>query len=350
MSEVPYAIPVWYRWLEKNWLLIPVGLICVMVVAGFATYALNASTDLTFQRDSYITLPGSPSRFDYESLDPHNRLLFIAHSGANAVIVFNLDSKSVVANIEGVMHVHGVLAVPELAHVYATDSSDNLVYVISERTNSILAKIPLQDDDGPDGLAYDPTTHQIYISDETGRNDAVIDTRTNKLVTKIPLGGEAGNTQYDSVSHHIFVDVQTLDRLIEINPASHSIVASYPISDCDHDHGLNIDASQRLAFVSCDGNNMLYVLDMLSMRVIAQQSVGNSPDVLALDSSRHFLYVASESGVVSVFDEQGHAFQRVGEGYVAEEAHSVAVDLQTHDIYFPLQNVNNNPVLMVALF
>lgn len=348
--DVPYAVPAWHRWFVRNWLLIPLMLICVMAVAGIETFALNASSDLPLQQVTDITLPGSPTRFDYQSLDLHARLLFLAHSGANAVIVFNIDSKKVTANIGDVMHVHGVLAVPELERVYATDSDDNQVYVISERTESIIAKIPLRDDDGPDGLAYDPTTQQIYVSNETGKNDAVIDTRSNKKIAEIPLGGEAGNTQYDPVSHHIFVDVQALDRLVEINPASRGIVAHYLIPGCNHDHGLNIDASQRLAFISCDGNNMLYMMDMRSMRVVAQQSVGTSPDVLALDDSRHYLYVASESGVVSVFDESGRALQKVGEGYVAEEAHSIAVDQQTHYIYLPLQNVNNSPDLRIALF
>src|SRR5260370_31417007 len=177
-------------------------------------------------------------------------------------------SKKVVANIYPVLHVHGVLAVSELGRAYATDSDDGQVYVISERTDSIIAKIPLGRDDGPDGLAYDPSTRQVYISDETGQNDAVIDTGSNKQVAMIPLGCEAGNTHYDHVSHHIFVDVQTLNQLAAINPATRKVVAYYPVPGCNHDHGLNIDSSQRLAFISCDGNNMLFMMDMRSMKVI----------------------------------------------------------------------------------
>ena len=348
--ELYHETSAWHHWLKRYWLLIPLGLIFVMVVAGFEAFMLNASTDLPLQDVTDITLPGSPTRFDYQSLDSQARLLYIAHSGANAVIVFNIDSRTVVKNIAGINHVHGILVVPELKRAYATDSDDNRVYVISERTQRVITTLPLDSGDGPDGLAYDPTTSQVYVSDETGHNDAVIDARTDKLVTKIPLGGKAGNTQYDLVSHHIFVDVQTLDRLVEIDPQNRRVVASYPVPGCDHDHGLNIDSSQRLAFISCDGNNMLYMMDLLSMKVVAQQSVGASPDVLALDGRRHYLYVASESGVLSVFDEEGHTLQKEGEGYVANEAHSIAVDQQSHDVFLPLQNINNSPVLRIALF
>lgn len=349
--DTQHTIPIWERWINKYWLLIPLGLIAVMAVAAIETIALNAPysvSNLPLQQVAEITLAGGTSRFDYQSLDPQTRLLFIAHSGANIVTVFDTRSKTVITNIPNIAHVHGVLAVAELGRVYATDSDDNQVYVIDEHTMRVVAKIPVGD--GPDGLAYDPLTHKVFVSDETGQDDAVIDVRTELRIATIPLGGEAGNTQYDPVSHLFFVDVQTLNQLVAVNPVSERIVARYPLPGCNHDHGLNIDAPQRLAFVACDGNATLLMLDMRSMKVISTQSVGTSPDVLALDSGWHYLYVASESGVVSVFDEQGHMLRKVGEGFVADAAHSIAVDPQTHYIYLPLENVNNQAVLMIALF
>jgi len=38
---------------------------------------------------------------------------------------------------------------------------------------------------------------------------------------------------------------------------------------------------------------------------------------------------------------------KIGESRLAPGAHSVAVNLQTHDVYFPLQNVGGRPVLRV---
>jgi len=46
----------------------------------------------------------------------------------------------------------------------------------------------------------------------------VIDTNTNRRVATIPLGGEAGNTQYDPASGRMYVDVQTLNRLVAMDP------------------------------------------------------------------------------------------------------------------------------------
>ena len=84
------------------------------------------------------------------------------------------------------------------------------------------------------------------------------------------------------------------------------------------------------------------------MRVVATHTLGDGPDVLAFDDGLHLLYVASESGVVSVFREEGKQLVKVGEGLLAPNAHSVAVNVRTHRVYFPLKNVNGRAVLRVT--
>jgi len=74
--------------------------------------------------------------------------------------------------------------------------------------------------------------------------------------------------------------------------------------------------------------------------------VDEGPDVLAFASGWRRLYVALESGTVSIFDERGAALQPVGE-YQAPHAHTVAVDPRTHQIYLPLEDVDGKPVLRI---
>jgi hypothetical protein len=76
-------------------------------------------------------------------------------------------------------------------------------------------------------------------------------------------------------------------------------------------------------------------------------AVGEDPDVLALDQSLRRLYVAAESGVVTVFGERGHSLVTLGRKFLATEAHTVAVDPVTHLVYFALQDVGGNPVLRI---
>jgi hypothetical protein len=74
------------------------------------------------------------------------------------------------------------------------------------------------------------------------------------------------------------------------------------------------------------------------MRVTGNASVGATPDVLAFDTSLHRLYVSAESGVVAVFAEHAHSLTKLGQAFLATEAHTVAVDSRTHFVYFPLQS------------
>ena len=67
---------------------------------------------------------------------------------------------------------------------------------------------------------------------------------------------------------------------------------------------------------------------------------------LAWDPAWRRLYVASESGVVSVFAVQGAVLQRLEELHIPH-AHTVAVDPRTHRVYLPLENLGGHPVLRI---
>lgn len=293
-----------------------------------------------------LPLPGKADRFDYASVDAQRRLLFLAHLGSGMVTVIDLRTTHVVANIADIPSVHGVLAVPELGEVFATATGRNRIDVISEQTYRRVAQAPAGT--YPDGMAYVPGTLELFISDESGRTETVIDTRTNRRIATIPMGGEVGNSQYDPSAHRVLVDVQTLDQIAAIDPRTNKVVARYPLPrTCSDDHSLLIDPAAEVAFVACDGNARLLLVDLTDMRVLSAHEVGRDPDVLAFDRGLHRLYVASESGVVTVFELEGKELRLLGRKLLAYEAHSVAVDPATHLVYFPLQNVHGRSVLRV---
>ena len=169
------------------------------------------------------------------------------------------------------------------------------------------------------------------------------------VVTTIALGGGAGNTQYDSVSEHIFVTVHGQNELAEIDPNKDQVIGRYPLPGCSGSHGLLIDSEHRLAFVACEENAKLAVFDLEAKKMTAIHSVGADPDVLAFDKGFGRLYVSAESGIISIFDERGSNLEKIGEGFFAANAHTVAVDQRTHRVYFPLQNVGGKPILRIAL-
>ena len=70
--------------------------------------------------------------------------------------------------------------------------------------------------------------------------------------------------------------------------------------------------------------------------------------VLAADPGLHRLYVASESGVLSVYATGAGAVREIAHAKLADNAHSVAVDPATHLVYLPLTDGGYGvPVLRV---
>ena len=157
-------------------------------------------------------------------------------------------------------------------------------------------------------------------------------------VATIALGGGAGNVQYDAGSRRILVDVQTRNEVAVIDPRTNRVVRRLRLAGCVTNHSLLVDAPRRLAFITCEGNAKLLILDLRTMKVTGAFQVGDGPDVLALDAGLHRLYVSSESGVVAVFAETKHGVKSLGLAFLAGAAHTVGVDPRTHLVYFPLQS------------
>jgi DNA-binding beta-propeller fold protein YncE len=87
-------------------------------------------------------------------------------------------------------------------------------------------------------------------------------------------------------------------------------------------------------------------VDLANIRVLEEHDVAEDPDVLAYDAGLKRLYVASESGVLTVFSTAGTRLVRLGT-YTAPQAHTVAVNPANHEVYLPLANVKGRPVLRI---
>jgi len=330
--------------IHRGWA--PWILLVLAASAPARSQAGNPASRLPLTTVADVPLPGHATRWDYASLDAQRHHLFLAHLGDSAVVVFDTTQRKVIATIPDVSHVHGVLYVPQLDRVYASATGTDEVVAIDAKTFKIVARTP--GGDYPDGMAYAPAARKLYVSDEHGGTDTVIDTTSNKRIATIPLGGEVGNTQYDPASRHIFANAQTRGQLAEIDPATDKVVQRIDLSGAAGNHGLYVDAPARLGFIACEGNDRLLVLDLASRKVLARFDLAKDPDVLAFDPTLGWLYVAGESGQVSLFKVQGKTVTALGTAWLGSNAHVVAVDSITHEAFFPLKPARGKPMLRIT--
>ncbi len=319
------------------------GLVLVLVVAlGGAAVTVashpgspeSTPVELPLRAVGELLLPGDSSRFDYASLDAERGLLFIAHLGASEIIEVDVRTGRVVRTIAGINNVHGVLVVPERHRLYATATGDNSMLSLDEDTGQVLTRTPTGA--YPDGIAYDPVRGTVWTTNESGGSETVIDAASGQLLGTVDLGGDAGNVAYDPVADQILADNQGSDELIVIDPDSLAIDRRVALPGCDHPHGLALASGDRLAFVACDANAVLLTVDLTTWQVVDTDAVGSAPDVLAYDPGLHRLYVAAESGPLTILDHIGGQLTVTGRDRIADGAHVVAIDPTNHRTYYPI--------------
>jgi len=338
--------------------LLAAGALVVLAAVGVA-YGVHRATAqpgviaLPLRTVARVALPGSTSRFDYASMDTDARRLFLAHLGDSELLTVDTATNQVVRRTAGLADVHGVLVVPARRRVYATATGTNELVALDETSGAELWRAPTGG--YPDGIAYAATTGQLWVSNETGGSETVVDAGTGRVVGTVPLGGDAGNVAFDPAggsggdgSGAVLVDVQSRNQLVTIDPASRAVLRLTALPGCDHDDGLAVLPDRRLAFVACDGNAALLVVDLTDDTVTQHLQVGRDPDVLAVDPDRAVLLVSAESGFVTVVGAGDRPVRPLGRGPLADGAHVVAVDPSTGRAYWPLADVDGHPELLVT--
>ena len=317
-----------------------------MVLDGGLSAAWPAST-LPLEIITDLALPGGATRMDYISVDSASHRAYLAHMGDGTVVAVSTAPPAVLGVVAGTPRVRGVLAVPELGRVYAAAAESGEVVVIEAASLKVLGRIPAGN---VDGLDYVASVQRLFVTDQHGGNCVVIDAKTDKVIKKIPVGGDVGNTRFDPATGRVLVAVGSTNELVVIDPVGLTVVGRYALPGVKGAHGVAVDPSTQAAFVAGEQSASVCAFGLRQHEVMAVASVGEDVDVLDVDPSTHRLFVASESGVVSIFDVTGGRLKKLEEGFFAPDAHVVGVDRVTHLLYFPLKDVGGRPVLRIARY
>jgi hypothetical protein len=144
------------------------------------------------------------------------------------------------------------------------------------------------------------------------------------------------------------VTAQHGDQLVAVDPLSGALTVSIALPGCRGAHGLRLHPDARSAFVACEDNAALARVELTGEHHVVSAPTGSGPDVLSVDPGLGWLYVAAESGDLSLFDINQPALAVIGRSHLAEHAHSVMVDPATHRAFFPLPaGTRGTPVLRI---
>ena len=292
-----------------------------------------------------VSLPGDNSRFDSASLDVDKGLLFISHIAENEVLEVDVNAQRVVRTIPNLTSVHGVLAVGALNRVFASATRSRQVVAIDETTGAEIGRVPTGD--YPTAITYDSQRHTVWVANEKGGTATVFDADTLQPRGTPYLGADVGDLSYDPATDRILVALPAANQLAVVDPAAMTVVTRVTLPECDSAHSVAADQQDRLVFVACAYNAHLITVDATNWTAVATDPVAQGPETLAYDAAAHRLYVAAESGILTVAFVRDRKIQQTRAGFLADDAHVVAVDPNTHRSFYPVHGGSEGPVLLI---
>ncbi len=294
-----------------------------------------------------VALPGGATRFDYQEIDAGKGQLVVAHMDDNSVLILDLADGSVRALLPNIPTPRGVAVADDAGLIFVTSTPGHLVLI----DNSTLAEVTrVATGTAPDGDAWDPDDQIVGVSDQGDGALSLIANAGMGARTPVQLGVETGNVVYDATRKQFWITVvrsTAPDQLVEVDPKTASATAMIGLPGCSGAHGLRLHPDGASAFIACENNDKLARVD-LSTQGIAIADTGAGPDVLSIDPGRGWLYVAAESGDLTIWDITQPGVALVGHDEPGGNSHTVAADPATHRAFFPLpQGTGSTPVLRI---
>lgn len=319
-----------------------------LLVATSACRGVADAASLPLVVVSDVELPGGATRFDYQDVDIALGRLVIAHMNDGTVLFVDLRDGHVLKELSNIPTPRGVVVAPEVGLTFVTSSPDVLV-VIDDRTMTEVRRV--KTGRGPDGVGWDARDQIVAVSDQRDGALSLIASAGAGERKQVPLGDETGNVVFDAQRGWFWVTVVRgtgPDQLVAVSPIAARVERAIDLAGCVGAHGLRLHPDTKGAFIACEGNDLLMRVELDGAHAATSAPTGSGPDVLAIDPTLGWLYVAAEGGDLTVFDVARPGVALIGHDKPGASSHTVAVDPATHRVFFPLmKGPTGKPVLRI---
>lgn len=272
---------------------------------------------------------GGEGWWDYLSVDPAARRLYVSH--ATEVVVIALDTNKVVGTITGTPGVHGLAVAPELGLGFTSDGRESTASVVSLKTLQTVSKVPTGEN--PDAILYVPGVEEVYAFNGRGHSATVFAARTGKVVATIPLPGKPEFAVFDPGTGRVYDNIEDKNEVVVIDAKTHAVAATWPIAPGEEATGLAIDVLHHRLFVGCH-NRLMVMMDGTNGKVLASVPIGEGVDGCAFDPSTGLAFASCGEGTVTIAHEDTPDTLKVVQTLrTVRSARTMALDPTTHRIY-----------------
>ncbi len=281
---------------------------------------------MTLRRVGFIEVPrGAKAGFDHAEVftAPAGSRMYVAHTGADRVDVFDCGSAKYLHALDGHPGVAGVLIDSDLDLMLTTDRAAARLSFLRVSDETLVAQFAVGQ--RPNGVALDTRQMRVYtfdLGDPPGVDctSTIVDLGTRSVLGRIALPGRPRWAVYDPASQSIYANISDPPCIVVLDTRRSKIGRTIDVPSAGP-HGLALIGGRL--FCATDAGELV-VLD-LDGRVQARLPLAGAPDVVMYDRDLARVYVAIGSpGLVQSFDTKA---PRMLESVATEEgAHTISWD------------------------
>lgn len=300
----------------------------VLMAAAAASASASPVTAPTYAVTGTIVLPDGG--WDYASVDPATRRLFVAHG--QAVTAVDLPTGKVTPVFATASRPHAVLPIPGSGMLLETDGGSGTVRLLDSETGAQKSRIKVGDN--PDGAIWDARRKRAIVMNAKSGTVMTVDPFTAKVVGAVTLGEGLEFAAIDKAGR-LYVNNEDRNRIAVVDLDRMALLGWVDLKGCEGPTGMAY-APTADRIVSACGNGVVAIVDPASRKLVGTIPIGTGPDAVIGDPSRKRLFVPSGgSGTLAIFAETPGRVRLVQTVQTEPSARTGAVDPTDGKVYLP---------------
>jgi YVTN family beta-propeller protein len=294
-----------------------------LALCGYGTAAEPAEAGYRLLKTIKI---GGEGRWDYLTMDPAGRRLYISRS--TRVQVVDIDDGKVVGEVAKTPGVHGIALDTKRGQGYTSNGGDNTVTVFDLKTLAEKSRVKVGT--GPDGILYDPASDRVFTFNGRSKDATAVSAETGKVDGTVELGGKPESAVSDEKGT-IYVNLEDKNEIVAIDAKKLSVKSRWPVAPAKEPVGLSMDRAKGRLFCSCHSQHMV-VMDTENGKVLATPAIGKGTDFCVYDPEKKLAYSSNGDGTLTVVGEKEGKFVALADVKTQAGARTCALDTKTHNV------------------
>jgi DNA-binding beta-propeller fold protein YncE len=310
----------------------PLALATLAASHGYAQAAEPSTGEMRTYQVSQTFHVGGEGGWDYLTVDPEHKLLYVPRS--THTMVLDANTGKTVADIPGQKRNHGVAIVADAGRGFITDGEDASVTVFHLKTYAVLGKVKTAEDS--DGVIYDSASGKVLVvCGDAGVMIPIsphVELPAGKADPAVALGGKPEFLAADGQGK-AYINLVDKDQVAVVDTRTMKVLSKWPTAPGGAPVGMAMDPAKRRLFIGCRKPQKLIVMNADDGKILASLDIGAGVDATKFDGDA---FASCGDGTLTVARESSPGkFEVVQTVQTPRGARTMGIDPTTHTLYLP---------------